>query len=247
MTPYVLTLTGPSMSGKSIVIQTLRNLSQRGEFKDFKPVAFQKYTTREFRDDEISLINSGRENELDQKPVIGTKNLDNKIAPEHLHDAKIAAFQKLKCDLAYEQYGDRYGLRLEDLYTHLKKGETPVVILNDVRTVEDIRVKLGRQCFSLFIFREVPNYVHFQKIGKIRGYNNEKIKIRFQKAETIYRIYIENIHLFDKLLLNIKTDKLIDGGVKKYESLEKLLEQLVRHICMVMPSFYEKGRGVDYA
>src|SRR5436305_3682655 len=61
------------------------------------------------------------------------------------------------CDLVYEQYGDRYGLRFSTLFGHLKAGETPIVVLNDVRVVEDVRRRLGAAVLSLFVFRRAPN------------------------------------------------------------------------------------------
>ena len=105
--------------------------------------------------------------------------------------------------------------------------------MNDVRTVEDIKTKLGGQCFSIFIFREVPNKEHFLKIGKERNEPLNKTEIRFKKAENIYRIYIENIHIFDKLILNVGEDA---------DSLEKILRSLVEYLCQPMKTFSSGGK-----
>lgn len=228
--PYVITLTGASQCGKSHVINILHKLGNDPLYsnRDFHPVTFQKYTTRDFRDYEISAIIDNKADSLDQKPVIGRWNECDGLDSEQLRYKRMVAFKKLKCDLAYEQYGVRYGLKLEDLYVHLENCQTPIVVLNDVRTVEDIKTKLGGQCFSLFIFREVPNKDHFIKIGKERNEPLEKTEIRFKKAENIYRIYIENIHIFDKLILNVDNDT---------ESLEKILRSLVEYLCQPMKLF----------
>ena len=230
MMPYVITLTGASQCGKSHVIDILHKLGNDPIYsnQDFYPVSFKKYTTRDFRDYEIAAIIDGKADSLDQRPVIGRWNECPGLTTEQLRYKRMTAFKKLKCDLAYEQFGDRYGLRLEDLYVHLEKCQTPIVVLNDVRTVEDIKTKLGGQCFSLFIFREVPNKEHFIKIGKERNEPLEKTEIRFKKAENIYRIYIENIHIFDKLILNVRDDT---------DSLEKILRSLIEHLCQPMKLF----------
>lgn len=235
MMPYVITLTGASQCGKSRVIEILHQLGNDPIYsnRDFHPVTFQKYTTRDFRDYEISAIKDNRGDSLDQKPVIGRWNECENLDNDQLRYKRMAAFKKLKCDLAYEQYGVRYGLKLDDLYTFLKKGQTPIVVLNDVRTVEDIKTKLGGQCFSLFIFREAPNKEHFIKIGKERNEPVDKTEIRFKKAENIYRIYIENIHIFDKLILNVGDDT---------ESLEKILRNLVEYLCEPMKTFSAGGK-----
>jgi len=234
MMPYVITLTGPSQCGKSEVIRILKELSFNDGYEDFHPVSVQKFTTREFRDDEIQAIRAGKADSLDQKPVVGSDNLIEGASEELLKKEKDEAFRRLKCDLAYEQYGDRYGLRLSDLYEHMKKGETPIVVLNDVRTVEDIKTKLGGQCFSIFIFREVPNYRHFVNIARKRKKDTsiDQIKIRYQKAESIYRIYIENIHIFDKLILNVEKP-----SKRNFITLNKILEDLIKYLCAPTPIF----------
>ncbi len=230
MMPYVITLTGASQCGKSHVIEILHRLGNDSIYSDrgFHPVTFQKYTTRDFRDYEIAAIVNDKADTLDQKPVIGRWNECDGIDVEQLRYKRMVAFKKLNCDLAYEQFGDRYGLRLKDLYEYLKNGQTPIVVLNDVRTVEDIKTKLGGQCFSIFIFREVPNKEHFIKIGKERNESLNNTEIRFKKAENIYRIYIENIHIFDKLILNVIDDT---------DSLEKILRHLVKYLCEPMKMF----------
>lgn len=215
MMPYVITLTGASQCGKSRIIEILHQLGNDPLYSDqgFYPITFHKFTTSDFRDYEIAAIKDNRGHTLDQKLVIGKQN---------------------ECaDLAYEQYGVRYGLKLDDLYLYLKNGQTPIVVLNDVRTVEYIKTKLGGQCFSLFIFREVPNKEHFFKIGKERNEPLDKTELRFKEAENIYRIYIENIHIFDKLILNIGDDT---------NSLEKILRHLVEYLCEPMKTFSSGGK-----
>ena len=81
---------------------------------------------------------------------------------------------------------------------------------------------LGEKCVSLFIFRSAPDFNFYKKMGQERQTQNCEIENRYKKATAIYRIYIENIHLFDKLILNVK-----DGD----DSLRIILKQLVGQIC----------------
>ena len=225
---YVLTLTGPSRCGKSMVIDLLYKIHKNGEYKNFYPIIMPKFTTREFRKNEIDLIKTKNIEKLDVRPVIGEYNKCDCNDNIEEQEKRMEAFKKKRCDLAYEQYGNRYGLRLADLYEYMGKGQTPIVILNDVRTVEDIKTALGRQCCSIFIFREIPDINRYREQGALRNESESEIIARFEKAEAIYRIYIENIHIFDKLLLNIH------NGDKEVEN---MLNQLVARLCVPSPEF----------
>lgn len=220
--PNVITLTGPSRCGKSEVIKLLKKISMYPQYNNlFKPVLIKKYTTREFRINELMALQLGNNEELDVEAVIGNNNIVEGADNIEASDKRIRAFNKLGCDLVYEQYGNRYGIKLEKIYELLKNGYSPVIILNDIRTVEDIKTALGKQSCSLFIFREIPNLENYIKQGESRKESIEVIKTRFEKATAIYRIYIENIHLFDKLILNVK-----DGQ----QSLEAILIQLIDNL-----------------
>ena len=226
---HIITITGPSMCGKSTVIEQLGIIGRMSKFNGkFEIVKIPKYTTREFRANEIEAVLSKNYAQIDVLPVIGKYNESADLTEEELKQAKLTAFKNLKCDIVYEQYGHRYGIKLEDLYEHLKNGRNPVIILNDVRTIEDLKSALGKQCFSIFIFREIPNIGHFYEEGEKRNDSESSIRARYEKAASIYRIYIENIHLFDKLILNVQ---------KGEESIRNMLEQLVEYLCLVPSAF----------
>jgi guanylate kinase len=108
-----------------------------------------------------------------------------------------------ECDLVYQRYGERYGLEMRTLVECITEGQSPIVILNDVRAVEDVRSRFGERVRSIFIFRQDPlSEEYHQELIESRG---EAGKVRFEKARTIYRIYIENIHLFDHVIINSGT------------------------------------------
>jgi hypothetical protein len=112
-----------------------------------------------------------------------------------------------ECDLVYEQYGVRYGLDSRALFNCLAGGGTPIVIVNDVRIVADIKAMLGPLTRCLFVFRTFPEIDEFVKLAVERGVPDaeSEAKRRLIKADAIYRIYIENIHLFDHALINAGT------------------------------------------
>ncbi len=108
-----------------------------------------------------------------------------------------------KCDLVYQLYGHRYGLELSTLFSIVAEGQSPLVILNDVRAVEDVRNAFRELVRSIFIFREDPTSRQYHdKLVEARGKEGkDAARLRFEQA-TIYRIYIENMHLFDHVIIN---------------------------------------------
>ena len=176
----IITLTGASRCGKSFI----RNLFLEAKNEVFNPILFIKETTRPARANDDDVIHRDRISE--------------------------------KCDFVYEQYGVRYGFSFDELYDHLQKGESPIVVVNDIRAVEDLRVAVGEQVVSLFIYRQPPKLQDFidEELKRLKDKNNESDRekaikaahVRMEKAVAIHRIYIENIYLFDNVILNITNE-----------------------------------------
>ena len=238
----VITLTGASGCGKSEIIKILTRIGKEKKYSNiFKPVMIPKYTTRDFRSSELNNIRNYNYEKLDVRPVSGKDNIvvDKEGVPLDLDEQKkerLRLFTQLKCDLVYEQYGNRYGIYMAEIYDNLKKGNSPIIILNDVRAVEDIKTFFGDKCISLFAFRKSPKMEDYVSMGEERESNYEDSYTRYNKANSIYRIYIENIHLFNKLILNVQ-----EGD----KSLDKLLHQLVDDICKPPIGFAQRGKIDD--
>lgn len=185
---HIITLTGPAHCGKSSISKIF---TEHGD-DYFHPIRIAKYTTR--------------------KPRVNDE------------DVKCVEKLPLECDLVYEQYGVRYGIELEELYKCLENGETPIIVINDVRAVEDLKSIFGSLVVSLFLYQKSAVYEDFYKEEKERADDmsaeediEKNAKTRYEKAQAIYRIYIENIHLFDRVILNLFNHK-------------KETEQQVEHI-----------------
>lgn len=173
---------------------------QRLENDTFKPKLVHKYTTRRPRKDD----------EDDEVRFAGAKLPDG-------------------CDLIYEQYGSRYGLDSRKLVECLTKGQSPIVILNDVRAVEDVRNAFRERVRSIFIFRHDPLSEEYRE--ELINSRGEAGEVRFRKAQAIYRIYIENIHLFDHVIVNSGT----------FEELEIQVKQVVKSLIGGPPSTSARG------
>lgn len=177
---FVITLTGPSGCGKSYIIDRIMELQQTLQEFNFQPIRVPKFVTRSLRSNEIRDQLEGKE--LDVIPV------------ESIPD---------NCELKYQTYGKKYGLELKKLKSYLENGISPVVIINDIRVVEELKREFQEQVLSLFLFREVPRRETFFKEASKRGnVIEEETEQRYSKAIAIYRTYIENIGLFNRVILN---------------------------------------------
>jgi len=179
---FIITLTGPSQSGKSLLMKKIQQLGEKLNKKGilFSPKIIKKYTTRYLRWDEEKLIKQGEQADVEHVQQI----------PEN-------------CDLVYQTYGVQYGIPTKLLSKGLEKGQSPIIIINDIRAVEEIQKYFSGKVLSLFLFRKIPELEDFKKEAQNRGNISEaEVVARYEKAVAIYRIYIENIILFDNVILN---------------------------------------------
>lgn len=179
---FIITLTGPSQSGKSLLMKKVHQLGERLKREDvlFFPEIVKKYTTRYLRLEEEKLIEKG------EPPDV-----------EHIHQIPE------DCDLVYQTYGVKYGIGTSLMSNQLENGCSPIIVINDIRAVEEIRKFFSGKVLSLFLFRKVPELEDFKKEAQNRGNVSEsEVVARYEKAIAIYRTYIENIVLFDNVILN---------------------------------------------
>jgi len=189
----VIVLTGPSQCGKSTII----DMFLKSQSEDFNPILIPKYITRPKRDNDGSDV--------------------------------IAGGVPSSCDLVYEQYGERYGLHFDTLYDALMENKCPIVIINDIKVLQDVKTALGSQALLVYMYRNPPvlqKFINEERARFTSGtINEEKIiktaTTRFNKANTIYRIYIENIYLFDKVILNV------DSLENSKRQINRIVEQII--------------------
>lgn len=179
---FIITITGPSLSGKSLLVKKIKNLARtlKGNNYSFSPVVICKETTRDLRIEEIKSLDKNIN--IDVNPVGQISN---------------------NCDLVYQSYGMHYGLNTKTIEKELKDGKSPIAVINNIKAVEELKQVFPNQVLSIFVFRRIPDFVDFEKVARLRGNISEsEVYARCEESRTIYRMYIENIALFDKVLLN---------------------------------------------
>lgn len=186
---FIITLTGPSACGKGLITEEIINYSYDLQRKgiEFYPFMFKKDVTRSYRIEEAISIVTGSQNKIDVNSVSRIPETD---------------------DLVYRTYGDEYALNAADLDAALSANKSPIVVINDVRVVEELKHIYPGRVLSLFVFRHIiPDLEQHEKANAARGgVASSKILSRYEKAVALYRVFIENIHIFDRVILNVKED-----------------------------------------
>jgi guanylate kinase len=141
--PFIITLTGSSGCGKTYITDRIIEFGNQlhAEGIHFNPIRHWKYVTRPYRESEI----------IDK--IINHKMIDVKSVRTIPED----------CEFVYRTYGDEYGFRKKDLQDCLDKGESPIIVVNDVRVVEELKKEFYNNVLSLFLFREIIHDVETQK------------------------------------------------------------------------------------
>lgn len=183
--PFIITLTGPSACGKGVITEAIIEHSKtlKNNGIDFNPFMFTKDVTRSYRFKEVLAI-------------LNHENIDVN-----------SVFSIPECDdLVYRTYGDEYALSTESLTKALEENRSPIVVINDVRVVEELKKIYKGQVLSLFIFRHIiPDVEQHKKASADRGaVSAQKTLSRYEKAVALYRVFIENIHIFDRVILNVR-------------------------------------------
>ncbi len=215
---FIITLTGPSACGKGLITEEIIDYSHALQARgiDFFPFMFKKDVTRPYRIKEAVAIVTNHQDKVDVNSVIDIPSED---------------------DLVYRTYGDEYALNTQDLITALNENRSPIVVINDVRVVEELKRLYPKQVLSLFIFRHIiPDLEQHKKAGESRGGVSEhKILSRYEKAVALYRVFIENIHIFDRVILNVRENDIelakiqargvIDGVLNNKIKLDKKINK----------------------
>ena len=91
------------------------------------------------------------------------------------------------CDLVYQTYGKRYGIKTQELRTLLDEGKFPYAVVNDIRSVEALKKAFPNRVLSIFLFRKIPDLSDFRVGAENRGnVSEEQIQERYAKAVAMF-------------------------------------------------------------
>lgn len=104
------------------------------------------------------------------------------------------------CDITYENYNDKYGLKSEEIWIGVKNEIIQVLVISNVNAINQIKRKFGSLVKVLFVHSEINEEEYLRQemeLGKPEEYVLERLK----KYKHAFNIYFDNYILFDHVLL----------------------------------------------
>ena len=134
------------------------------------------------------------------------------------------------CDVTYENYADRYGIKSDRIWKGLRKGAFQVVVVSNIDAIKDLQRIFGELMVLIYVHSEKTAEEYRREEAK-HGNGNGYVKRRTEEYGLAYRLYLENFLAFNHVL--------IYSGLR--EDLEDLYDQVFR-----LFRAYERG-GLSYA
>ena len=160
------------------------------------------------------LLNMIRGNEA-LLPIIPPKYSDRPKRDEADDVVTISGdeFNEDEYTFVYSMNNKIYGFKAEDIINCLKQGRNVFFIMSDIRVIDEIKKYFGAYVSVLYVFRNMTDE-EFDNILDERDSKSKEEKqviaddterkIRKNRLYLIQRQYVENISLFDHVILNRK-------------------------------------------
>jgi guanylate kinase len=122
----------------------------------------------------------------------------------------IEDFNKEEFTFVYSMNNNIYGFKAKDVIEQLKVGKNVFVIVSDLRIIEEFKKHFGTLVSVIYIFRNMSEEELADILNKRKSTNldhdniseDTESKIRKNRLYLIQRQYVENIALFDHVILN---------------------------------------------
>lgn len=103
------------------------------------------------------------------------------------------------CDIIYENYGDKYGIKGGEIWEGLSKGVFQVIVVSDVDAINKLRRVFGELVVLVYVHSEV-DADEYQCI-EAHGKDSEYVQCRVAEYELAFNVYLENFLAFDHVLI----------------------------------------------
>jgi guanylate kinase len=109
-------------------------------------------------------------------------------------------YDMTNCDIKYDNYGDSYGLKSEEIWNGIKKEIIQVLVISNVKAINQIKERFGSLVKLLFIHSEINEEEYLRQEKELEK-PEDYVAERLRKYKHAFNIYFNNFNLFDHVLL----------------------------------------------
>lgn len=102
------------------------------------------------------------------------------------------------CDVIYENFGERYGVRVGTVWAGLARGVFQVLVVSNVEALNALRDRFGDLMTCLYVHSEMRE----EDFRAREGEEDEYVSKRVADYWSAFDVYIRNLDLFDHVLIH---------------------------------------------
>jgi ribose 1,5-bisphosphokinase PhnN len=164
---------------------------------------------------------------------------DEMICPQKYSNGQIidnVEFDIQNCDVQYESYHTKYGIKTSEIWDKLRVGIMQVAVVSDSIALNQLKSKFGNLAVVVYVYSQINREAYREReTAKLNARNgnitesvNEKdyINLRVETFDKAWNIYVDNFMLFDHVLIYAdKQEDLFDQIFRLFKAYEKGLIQ----------------------
>ena len=123
-------------------------------------------------------------------------------------DEMISIYPKKKIDpkfnIIYGNWLNKYGICSSDIWENIKKGKYQVLIVSNLNAIKKLYHRFGPLIKLIYLYSPVDKEQLEKHQKDIAAENKNEIEVRKSKIKVVHDYYVDNITMFDHVLLNMQ-------------------------------------------
>ena len=104
------------------------------------------------------------------------------------------------CDVTYENYSEKYGIKSDKIWEGLKKGAFQVVVVSNLDAIKNLQRIFGELMVLIYVHSEM-DAKEYQREEIKHEDDIDYVKRRADEYDFAYRLYLENFLAFNHALI----------------------------------------------
>jgi len=134
-------------------------------------------------------------------PKVTTRSPKTTDGPEMI---SVSSIDLKRYDIQYGNYKAQYGISSREVYLGLRSGRHCLVICSNMKiAIPQLKEIFGPLMKLVYLYAPITPEVTEENQRLIGATRSDETKVRKDKVSVIFRYYIDNIGIFDHVLLNV--------------------------------------------